>query len=206
MKAAQVLLILACACTEQVREAPATPREARFEYRVSVKEQNLLEMPGSSIVLARVPAGAIVAETGPAGSPWTQVAAGVTWINVAYRGDVGWLPLDQAESPVLLAARAGSFDPQGLWTDTQLCGGRPAYLRFEAGSFSGMRCEHCDLPGCPNGLSGSWSTEGNLVCLKERRGESACFFLWEQKLVAMPVRGFFWEYHGGAALSGLVRK
>lgn len=195
-------------CAEAVRELPReTPREQPFTYRISLEDQMLHETPESKITLARVPAGAVVAETGPEGRVWLEDKGGTKWINVAYRGDVGWLPAGSTEKPTVLASLAAARDFSGTWVDSQICAGRPAFLRLEAnGTFSGIRCEYCDLPGCPNGLYGTWTVHQNLVCMEEKRGDRACFFVWKNLLVALPERGFFWEYHGGAALSGLARQ
>jgi hypothetical protein len=207
MRSAAFLLLLLVCCTEQVREARETPRERPFAYRISLEDQELLETPGSAMVLTGVPAGAVVAETGAEDSPWIEDRNGVSWINVAYRGDVGWLKTASTGIPAAMAFAAPAQDFTGTWYDTQICAGRPAFLSINpGGSFSGMRCEYCDIAGCPNGLSGTWKTENNLVCLDERRDVRACFFVWKNRLVALPQRGFFWEYHGGAALSGLAKK
>lgn len=199
--------VLLGGCAEPVRETRETPREQPFAYRISLEDQDLLEIPGSLIVLTRVPAGAVVAETGAEGQAWTEERNGVSWINVAYRGDVGWLRTQTTGIPAAMAFAAPETDFAGVWYDTQLCAGRPAFLSLNpTGAFSGIRCEYCDINGCPNGLAGTWKKEGNLVCLDERRGIRACFFFWKNMLVALPQRGFFWEYHGGAALSGLVKR
>lgn len=208
MRKAALFFLFLLACTEQVREKPReTPLEESFTYRISTEEQQLLEAPESSIELARVPLGAVVAETGPRGKPWTEEKNGVSWVNVAYRGDVGWLKTASTEKPFALASTASAHEFGGTWLDSQTCAGRPAFLSIEPwGTFSGMRCEYCDINGCPNIVSGTWKTQENLLCLEERKGERACFFVWRNLLVAFPERGFLWEYHGGAALSGLARQ
>lgn len=203
-----MLCLVLVSCADQVRDLPReTPREQPFTYRISLEDQMLYETPGSQITLARVPAGAVVAQTGPEGRVWLEEKNGRQWINVAYRGDVGWLPDVSTGKPASLAASALPHNYAGTWVDSQMCAGRPAFLRLEAnGTFSGIRCEYCDLPGCPNGLYGTWRAENNYVCMEEKRGDRACFFVWKNLLVALPERGFFWEYHGGAALSGLARQ
>ncbi len=207
MRPTAVLLLLFVSCAEPVRETRATPREQPFAYRISLEEQALLETPGGAMVLTRVPAGAVVAETGAEGRVWTEEKDGIDWINVAYRGDVGWLRTAATGIPAAMAYAAVGHSFSGTWYDTQICAGRPAFLNIAAGgSFFGMRCEYCDINGCPNGLAGTWKVENNLLCLEERRGVRACFFLWKNMLVALPQRGFFWEYHGGAALSGLAKQ
>ncbi len=178
-----------------------------FRYRIWVGPEAgvLRELPDSSSeALAQIPRGAAVMETGMRGRPIVVSKSGREWIQVAYFGDVGWVDRSLTTEPEKLPAASGAVY-EGHWRSTLSCR-IPSFLYImPGGTFVGSHCIHCTLEGCPESLSGTWEIEQGFLCLKERKGQKACFTIFEGILTADPSKGFIWEYHGASVLSGLVR-
>ncbi|MCE9598580.1 MAG: hypothetical protein K8S54_11480 [Spirochaetia bacterium] len=175
-----------------------------YRYRIVTQPTVFVEAPASKTVLAQIPVGTAVQETGLPGKPWIVKQAGEDWIHVAYWGEVGWIPV-QAVSEISNIKKPSAEDFRGLWIGNAHCKQR-SFLNIQFnGSFQGSRCIFCSVEGCPEGISGSWKIRDGMLCIQEARGESACFFLWNQMLISDPESGFIWEYHGSAPLSGLRR-
>lgn len=175
-----------------------------YQYRISIESIGFYEAPGSKQALAQIPAGVALQETGLEGRPWIVSQNGEDWIHVAYWGEVGWVPL-KGVAKVASIKQPANVDFTGLWVGPAYCS-RPGVLFIQAnGNFQGMRCISCSVEGCPEAISGTWSVSNGMLCIKESRGQSGCFFLWNQMLISDPETGFIWEYHGSAPLSGLKR-
>lgn len=176
-----------------------------FHYRIFTPESgDLRELPDSSSEsLATLSRGVALMETGMRDRQIVVQGKDGDWIQVAYFGDVGWVPLNHTALPQSIRTVSTSTEFLGTWRSNLKCRIQ-SYIHIEAdGMFYGSHCISCTMEGCPESISGKWTIEDGMLVLTDKKGQKAHYFIKEGVLVSDPTNGFIWEYHGASVLSGL---